>query len=609
MKTQPSFQTFRPASLAGMLVLLAALSLPAQQGATAAQENAPTVFKTTVRRVIVDVVVTDKNGKTVPDLTREDFSIFEDNQPQQVLSFDALGFSKSMDYAPPKLPPEPPNTFVNLPTAPEKGPLYVLLYDLVNMQSYEEQALARKELIKFIDSKPEGTRFAIFMFSDGLHMVQGFTSDKNLLFTAIDPNHSRAHVPKIFLMGRNFGQNDAPTAVWILRTIANYLDGLPGRKNVIWLSGGFPLALFPSDKDNLQYYEEVKQTLDLLARDQIAIYPVDTRGVSVDNPHDPPGSAGGDAGITTDSREGTPSKSATPSPGSAGMGGTGISQLSSSYMAEDEIARTTGGRAFYSRNDIGVALEQATEEGASYYSLSYAPTDRDYDDKLHNIRVELAKVELAKKGYTLAYRRSYYAVDPHAPLAGAVASHTPPAQTQTPGRPVGDTLSANMEHGAPIAHALLFGAHVQPVGSPALGTPAQMAALADEPAFFKTRRKNSQPKPLAPIKLQKYAIDYTVMKHQLQISGATAPNLEIAAAAYDSDGTLLNAAVNLATTADNPQAGTRPAYQIVQELLVPLHAASLRLAVRDANTDRIGAMEITLPLQPETDTQQHTAAK
>ena len=573
-----------------LVVAAMAFALTSCGAIMAQQEAPPTVFRTTVRRVIVDVVVTDKAGRTVPGLSRKDFSLSEDGTAQKVLSFDAVGFGPQLDYTPPRLPAEPPNTFVNLPEEPEKGPLYVLLYDLVNMQTNEEQILARKELIKFINEKPEGSRFAIFLFSDGLHLVQGFTSDKRLLFAAVDPNHSRAHVPKIFLMGRNYGQEDAPTAVWILRAIANFLDGLPGRKNVIWFSGGFPLALFPDEKDNLQYYQDVKQMFDLLARNQIAIYPVDTRGVSVENPHAPPSTIG-------DANPSAPSGS----PGAAGMAsqGLGVSQLSSSYLAEEEIARATGGRAFYSRNDIAVALEQATEDGASYYSLSYAPADRDYDAKLHTIGVELAQ-----KGYTLAYRRSYYALDPNTPDAAkkkAGASASVVSQTQPPQRSAGDILDANMRHGAPMAHGLIFGAHMQAVGQPVMGSPAQMVDLAQQTNFFQTRRRSATPKPLPPVRLQEYTIDYTVMAHQFQGTGsAAAVHLEIAAAAYDDDGHLLNATVGEASRDEAAHSGEPPkAYRAQQVLFVPVQTRTIRVAVHDSASDRVGALEVKVPLSGE----------
>src|SRR5271156_6004204 len=105
----------------GLAALLAAgYLLP--QGTVVAQQAAPsapasqtgppgystTVFKANVRRVVVDVVVTDSHGKAVSGLTKQDFSVAEDGKQQQILSFDANGFSPAMDYLPPTVPALPP---------------------------------------------------------------------------------------------------------------------------------------------------------------------------------------------------------------------------------------------------------------------------------------------------------------------------------------------------------------------------------------------------------------------------------------------------------------------------------------------------------------------
>ncbi len=495
----------------------------------------------------------------------------------------------------------PANTFVNLPQNPEAGPLYVLLYDLVNTES-DDQVFARQQLVKFIQDKPKGIRFAIFMLSDGLHLVQGFTSDKELLFAAIDLSRSHPHVAKIFLMGKNFGQNDPGTALLALKYLGGYLEGLPGRKNVIWLSGNFPVTLFPSDDESVDYIDESKKTLDLMARSQIAIYPVDVRGVAVENPHAPSGSTGG-GGLTSDSREHAAADSNTPSAGTAraassispGAGGIGYNMLSGSYMTADEIASATGGRAFYSTNDVKAALTEATKNGASYYTLSYEPSNRNYDGKLRTIRVEMAQ-----KGYALAYRRAYYDTESNGSPSLTAGPATPPSAEPKPQRLASDSLDANMRHGAPTAHELIFGAHVHAMGVPAMGTPEQMAQIAEESSLFKTGRHHSLPKPLRPVKLQKYTVDYTVMAHQLQRGGNTAPpSLELAVAAYDDDGRMLNAAVNLATEDDAHPGATRQSYRAEQEILAPAATATLRLAVRDTTTNRIGAMEVRLPLSPE----------
>ncbi len=132
---------FAMLSLLYALVTVCEFPVGLQAQVPAVQNNAPgvqptqTILRTTVRRVVLDVVVTDSKGAPVRGLTRSDFAVAEDGQPQTVLSFEASGFNAGMDYVPPKLPPQPPNTFMNLPTTPEKGPLYVLLYDMVNMDN------------------------------------------------------------------------------------------------------------------------------------------------------------------------------------------------------------------------------------------------------------------------------------------------------------------------------------------------------------------------------------------------------------------------------------------------------------------------------------------
>jgi VWFA-related protein len=575
-----------------------------------------TVFKANVRRVVVDVVVSDSKGNSVSGLTKADFSVSEDGAKQQILSFDPNGFSPAMDYLPPKLPPEPPNSFVNLPTTPEKGPLYVLLYDLVNMDNpdqmeltvnqHADQMFARQQLMKFIENKPEGARFAIFVRSDGLHLIQGFTSDKQQLLAAIDPHHPGPHIPQVFLLGQNYDRSDPYSAMEVIRYIAEYLDGLPGRKNLIWFSGTFPLSLFPTAADVPSYAEQVKATLDLVAADQIAIYPVDVRGVVVVDFHASdadPGGAGDSGGNYSARNVGGPS--GPPAQHNAGQAaslltGGGNSLLAGSYMVEDEIAKATGGRAFYSSNDVAGELTGATETGGSYYSLSYAPTDQQYDGRLRRI-----KVELDKKGYKLAYRQAYFGSDTEAPppLSLNQARKSKLANATQTGRKLGDTLYANMEHGAPVAHQLIFGAHLRVVGAPATGTPDQMAELATQPAYFKVRHNNKPAKPLDPIKLQRYAVDYTVMAHQLQVNGDPL-NLELAVAAYDADGKMLNALVNngASESARPPDQPAPKSYRAEQQLDVPLAAAWIRVAVRDANTDRIGAMEVKLPLAQENET-------
>jgi len=108
-----------------------------------------------------------------------------------------------------------------------------------------------------------------------------------------------------------------------------------------------------------------------------------------------------------------------------------------------------------------------------------------------------------------------------------------------------------------MLHDLLFSVHLAVAGGPVMATPAQMLELVDSPAFFRTRHKDRPLKPLTPVKLQKYRIDYGVIDPQLKVEAkrsGTPAILEFAAAAYDLDGKLLNSQLNdgMASTDANP---------------------------------------------------------
>ena len=133
--------------------------------------------------------------------------------------------------------------------------------------------------MKFIENKPAGARFALVVSSDGVHLVQGFTSDKNKLLAAVELNGTGPHVPKVFLMGVNFGQGNKLATSVRLNLIANYLAPMEGRKVFIWFASKFPLSLFPSRDETEQFQREARKTLNLFADHQIALYPVDVSGV------------------------------------------------------------------------------------------------------------------------------------------------------------------------------------------------------------------------------------------------------------------------------------------------------------------------------------------
>lgn len=191
----PGSKNSRVANLAAALLsVLFCFASPPQRvssgppPARAADAQNPTTIRTKVRQVLLDVVVTDRKIHPVAGLRQKDFSILEDGNPQQILSFDAhtntVEASKLTDAAP-QLPKLPPNTFLNAARPQDSLPLNVLLYDILNTP-VSDQPFAREEMVKFLRNRPSSSRFAIFVLSDKLNLLQGFTDDEDLLVSSVN---------------------------------------------------------------------------------------------------------------------------------------------------------------------------------------------------------------------------------------------------------------------------------------------------------------------------------------------------------------------------------------------------------------------------------------
>jgi len=573
-------------ALLGSAALL--MSAVAQSPKPSSQPSGEYVFRSTVRRVPIDVVVQDKDGKPVRGLKQSDFVVQEDRKDQKILSFDVADGSAA-PYVPPKLPPMPPNTYVDLPAEPERGPLYILYYDMVNTSQVDQMSF-RGELLKFVDNAPPGTRIALFVNAKGLHMMQGFTTDHSLLREAILRKGPPPSIPNVFLFGETFGRYDAGAALSNMNFMAEYLSGLPERKNLIWLASYHPIPVGPTvvgvdvtvpssppasgsvggmggpatlDLSEL-LSDSIKHTYASLMRSRVALYPISLSGV--DGSDDVRVQGGADATVD--------------------------------HQNLDSIAASTGGHAFYGNNRSGELIEKAVEHGEDYYTLSYSPQNTNFDGSERKIHISL--VDDSKK-YHLTYRSVYYAVsdeevqDLHKKQV---------VQQRFLAAKAADTLYATAEHGAPIMHDLLFIAHMATTGEPRMATPEEMRSLEDSPAFFRTRKHN--PKPLAPVKMQQYVINYDVIDPKLRAlakSRKEPTTLEFAAAAYNSDGTLLNS-INKGeiSTDSRPDGKVDRRFQAVQQLQVPPGAAFIRVVVRNTSSDRTGALEVKLPLKPQTDT-------
>jgi VWFA-related protein len=214
-----------------------------------------------------------------------------------------------------------------------------------------EQMYLSQQLTQFIKNLPPGQELAIFVHAgEYTILLQNFTSDREALLAAL----SKA-IPRLPQQGAaNFADSDA------LHQMAVYLGQLPGRKNVMWFTGGSVLAL-RSDPTKFAPGIDLRAIYDELDRARIAIYPIDVRGPIV---------------------------------------GAGAAQQ---HFMMEEQAEATGGRAVLNTNGLGESARKIIDDGASFYTLSYSPSDNKLDNKWHKVRVE---VDGGK--YRLSYRRGYY---------------------------------------------------------------------------------------------------------------------------------------------------------------------------------------------------------
>jgi VWFA-related protein len=246
----------RQAAAIGILLGLVAAS-PAQQDKPDKPEDNGTVIRTETRVVLVDAVVTDKKGGYVRDLTKKDFKVWEDNKEQSVTSF-------SFEADP------------NSPTASQ--PRYLVLFFDNSTIGPGDQIRARDAATKFIDSNAAPNHLmSVVNFGGSLDIVQNFTDNVERLkaavqgvrTSAVTPNVSRnSPMPQLDRAVASFGRLDM---IMALRALAKNLATIPGRKTLILLTGGFPV---PPD-----LLQEVTATIDVCNHSNVAIYPIDIRGL------------------------------------------------------------------------------------------------------------------------------------------------------------------------------------------------------------------------------------------------------------------------------------------------------------------------------------------
>ena len=442
------------------------------QGGPPDSSATPTI-RVNTRLVLVDVVVTDKKGQPIPGLKANDFIVEENGKKQKIATF-----ATPEDTSRAGAVALPPGIYSNAPEnrAPG-GPITVFVLDAANTP-FRDQAYGRLQMLKYVQEQTRSNRrVAIFTLTNGLHVVQDFTNDPGLLAAALQKykpqepiltgtapapassavGNTDSGVPGAASFGLALNQATSElnsfqavqigysldrrteTTLLAMRSLARMLGGVPGRKEVIWLTAAFPFDLIPEDRNiseaeaallqqgvhqtglgtqasgsmaetsRLSHRDEIRQAAAQMSAAQIALYPIDVRGLGSGMEV-----SFADAGVrhSTDL--------------------TTIAQVKMSDATSDQetmrqLASETGGKAYVNQNEIKDGITLALADSGAAYTLGYYPEDKKWNGKYRNI-----KVKLERDGVQLRHRNGYFAVDPAAKdhksdqsLAEALGDSTP----------------------------------------------------------------------------------------------------------------------------------------------------------------------------------------
>jgi VWFA-related protein len=429
---------FRILSRAALISILAASASVFAQAP--GSEMPPITIRANTRLVIVDVVVTDKKGQPITGLKVDGFTLEESGKKQKIAIFTP----PDVDQTAPR--PIPAGLLTNKPEyLKPAGVPTVLLLDAANSH-FQDQSYGRNQMLRYVlEQSGSGSPMAVVTLTDRLQVLQDFTSDRQVLLTAIKKLQPQEPILKAEAalpapdtvespLGRSSTSSSSsaglqpppsPTADLVavsqaqlqsfqtqavayilerrtqvtlqaMRELARILGGFPGRKNVVWLTSDFPFDLIPEDTN----ITEAELTADLPsianARNNVI---VNGAGQALAQQR---------GAYNQQIRE---AESAIASAGIAvypvdmrGLMASGIDVNTTSSL--EELASQTGGKAYINQNEVknGIALAAADEKAS--YSLAYYPENKKWDGKFRSI-----KIKLDQRDCVIRHRKGYFALD------------------------------------------------------------------------------------------------------------------------------------------------------------------------------------------------------
>ncbi len=390
----------------------------------------PSTFRINTRLVEVDVVVRSANGP-VKGLTKKDFQVLDNGKRQDIATFSVKSRSASGGETEVPLPPGVISNRVS-PRGEQPVAATVILLDRLNTD-VEDQSYFGQQLLKYLKTLQPGEHVAIYSLLKSLRIVQDFTddplrlqqaashagaqqsvslasSDESALKTATansmsalaDPTdaNSTAQMALMSEMATNAitemedaeKKDRALLTSRALEDIAQHLHGLPGRKKLVWVSGGFPIGTL---EVNSRHYDEfgteTAQAVHALNNSNVAVYAIDPRGLVAygTNPVIP----------AKNTQTGQSMFAQIQQPDPVGLNAPNIAGM-------NLFASGTGGRAIYGSNDLIGAMKTVMDDDQVVYTLGFYPGDQKMDGSYHKLSV---KVE--RKGVEVHHRQGYLALD------------------------------------------------------------------------------------------------------------------------------------------------------------------------------------------------------
>ena len=342
-----------------------ATAQPAAQGAPQANPDGTYTIRRNVRIVVLDVVVTDSKNQIVTGLRKEDFHVTEAKEPQTVEYFEQ---TSSHAQVPPNAQIE---STADLDHLAPRAPVNIVLLDEFNTR-FEDMAFARYSLKKYLEKQPDKLAVPTMLVSVTLQnftVLRDYTQNKQEILAALD-HHFVAYpwqAHQFAWVAERYG-----TAFLTLRRVAEAVMGHQGHKNMIWIGRGFPALNLQTQVDaEARINNEVQNCVDILRDARVTLYTVDPAGLQVNNTY------GSEAEFNDP------------------FGGN--------YQFS-KLAKATGGRTMYGRNDVDAEIGTAARDGSDFYTLTYRPTETTMDPA----KFRRIQVTVDRPGMTVTTREGYY---------------------------------------------------------------------------------------------------------------------------------------------------------------------------------------------------------